>query len=58
MDDEKIIDLYWSRSELAIEETQKKYGRYCHCIAYQILHSDEDAKECVNDTYVGACAKI
>ena len=27
MDDNKIIDLYWKRSEFAIAETDKKYGR-------------------------------
>ena len=50
MDDQKIVDLYWERSETAIKETQRKYGKYCHAIAYAILHSDEDAEECVNDT--------
>ncbi len=52
--DEKIVDLYWARSEEAISETSKKYGALCHSIAYNILHSDEDAKECVNDTYFNA----
>ncbi len=51
MDDKQIVDLYWDRSEDAIAETQKKYGRYCHYIAYNILYSAEDAEECVNDTY-------
>ena len=49
MDDERIIALYLARSEQAITETSKKYGRYCHCIAYNILQNDEDAEECVND---------
>lgn len=52
MEDKQIVDLYWARSETAISETEKKYGRYCHYIAYQILCSDEDAKEVVNDTYL------
>lgn len=52
MDDKQIVDLYWARSETAIAETEKKYGRYCHYIAYQILYNDEDAKEVVNDTYL------
>lgn len=52
MEDKKIVELYWLRSEAAISETEKKYGRYCHYIAYQILSSDEDAKEVVNDTYM------
>lgn len=51
MDDNKIIDLYWKRSEAAIIETDKKYGRYCNTIACNILHNPEDAEECVNDTY-------
>lgn len=52
MDDSKIIELYMERSEQAISETSKKYGRYCHYIAYSILHNDEDSEECVNDTYL------
>lgn len=54
MEDVKIVELYWERSESAIEQTQKKYGRYCHHIAYSILASNEDAEECVNDTYLKA----
>ena len=54
MEDEKIVELYWERSEAAIAQTQSKYGKYCHYIAYNILYSDEDAEECVNDTYIKA----
>ena len=28
MDDKQILDLYWERSEAAISETTKKYGKY------------------------------
>ena len=52
MEDRQIVDLYLMRSEDAISETEKKYGRYCHYIAYCILENDEDAKEIVNDTYL------
>lgn len=52
MEDQKIIQLYWERSETAIAVTNQKYGRYCHCIAYNILRNDEDAEECVNDTWL------
>ena len=52
MEDKQIVELYWVRSETAIAETEKKYGHYCHYIAYQILYNDEDAKEVVNDTYL------
>ena len=37
MEDEKIIALFWSRSEQAIEETAAKYGRLCRKIAGNIL---------------------
>ena len=54
MDDRQIVDLYWERSETAISETSKKYGKYCCYIAYNILHNREDCEECVNDTYMRA----
>ncbi|MDD2235225.1 MAG: RNA polymerase sigma factor [Desulfitobacteriaceae bacterium] len=54
MDDSKIVELYWERSESAIIETTKKYSRYCHYISFNILHNNEDAEECVNDTYMRA----
>lgn len=52
MEDQQIVDLYFARSESAIAETDKKYGRYCHSIAYRILEDHEDSKEIVNDTYL------
>ena len=54
MNDRDIVNLYWERSEQAIVETEKKYGRYCHIIAYNILNSSEDSEECVNDTWMSA----
>ena len=53
MDDQQIIDLYFDRNEQAITETDVKYGKLCHSIAYNILNNHEDSEECVNDTYVG-----
>jgi RNA polymerase sigma-70 factor (ECF subfamily) len=58
MDDSQIIALYFRRSEDAIAETEKKYGKYCHYIAYNILYSPADAEECVNDTYMKAWQSI
>lgn len=43
MTDEAIIALYWDRSETAVAETERLYGRYFHSIAYRILWDDEDA---------------
>ena len=54
MEDEKIVMLYWERDENAIRETEMKYGKFCYTIAHNILHSREDAKECINDTWNGA----
>lgn len=54
MEDEKIVDLYWARSEKAVSETAAKYGKYCRTIAFNILASEEDAEECLNDTYMKA----
>lgn len=52
--DEQIIELYWSREEGAIRETDKKYGQFLFRIAYNMLHDREDSEECQNDTYLGA----
>lgn len=52
MEDGTIIDLYWQRSDRAIDETGKKYGKYCYKISYNILANREDCEECINDTYV------
>ena len=54
MEDSAIIDLYWAREERALQETDRKYGAYCHAIASNILKSREDAEECVSDTYLHA----
>ena len=58
MEDNLIIQLYFDRSEEAISQTAVKYGRYCHTIAYNILHNFEDSEECVNDTYWKAWGSI
>ena len=54
MEDSAIVDLYWQRSDRAISETDRKYGRYCHAIAYNFCANNEDAEECVNDTWFRA----
>lgn len=58
MEDKQIVDLYWQRSERAVTETQQKYGSYCYAIANRILGDPEDARETVNDTYLGAWNSI
>ena len=54
MDDAQIVQLYWDRNEQAIHATSDKYGNYCTSIAKNILGNQEDAEECVNDTYLNA----
>ena len=58
MDDKSIVDLYFSRDQEAITQTDKKYGHYCYRIAYNILTNREDAEESVSDTYVAAWRAI
>ena len=52
MEDRQIIDLLWERSEQGINEIARKYGRYCHKIAFNILADREDSEECISDTYL------
>lgn len=53
MEDKRIIDLFFARSELAIEALAAKYGALCSRIAVNILGNAMDAEECVNDAYLG-----
>lgn len=54
MEDTKILDLYWARSEQAIQETDKSYGGRLWTLANAILNNREDAEESVSDTYMQA----
>ena len=54
MEDNMILDLFWSRDQLAIAETRAKYGAHCHFIAYNILCDHMDSEECVSDTLLRA----
>ena len=58
MDDKQIVNLYFARSEQAIAETARKYGKYCSSIAQNILGNIPDTEETVNDTYIGAWNSI
>ena len=51
MEDAKIIELYNKRSELAVAETERKFGKMLFSIAMNILSNSEDSEETVNDTY-------
>lgn len=58
MEDNDIISLFFERSETAITETKKKYGKFVFGLAMQILHSESDSEECENDTYMAAWSAI
>ena len=49
MDERGIIALFFQRSEGALEELIQQYGKMLYSVAQKILHSKEDAEECVND---------
>ena len=57
IDDEKIIELFFERSEQGIRELDMKYGKICHNLSYNIVNSRRDAEECVNDAYLGALTR-
>ena len=54
MEDVRIIELFWERSQEAIAQTRTKYGRLIYSICMRILRIAEDAFECENDTYLKA----
>ena len=49
IDDEKIIEMFFERSEQGIRELDIKYGKACHNLSYHIVGSRQDAEECVNE---------
>ncbi|MFI3167087.1 MAG: sigma-70 family RNA polymerase sigma factor [Bacillota bacterium] len=51
MEDDKIIELYFSRNEQAITETKMKFERNLKGLSFNITKNAEDAEECLNDTY-------
>ena len=58
MEDKKIIDLFFSRSEQALTELAARYGSLLHSVAAHILSAAEDQEECVNDAYLGTWNSI
>ena len=52
MEDAKIIDLYFARSEEAICQTDAAYGKRLFNLADRILRNAQDSEESVSDTYL------
>lgn len=58
MEDEKIIELYFQRSEDAIRQTEDAYGHKLLSLSDRIVRNMQDAEESVNDTYLRAWETI
>ena len=58
LEDSAILDLFFERSERAIEELDKKYGAAVRKTTANILSDRQDAEECVNDAYLGVWNSI
>ena len=58
MTDEAIVELYWSRDEQAVSETERKYGKYLLKLAGNVLSDPQDREECVSDAYLAAWDSI
>jgi RNA polymerase sigma-70 factor (ECF subfamily) len=56
--DQAIVELFLSRDETAMRESQDRYAAYCQTIARRILGNEQDAEECVNDTWLSAWQSI
>lgn len=52
MEDRQIVELFWQRSEKALECCRRRYAAYCMAVARRILDSREDAEECLNDVWL------
>ena len=53
LEDRQIINLFYERSEQAIEELDRKYGAAVRKTAANILRRKQDVEECTNDTWLG-----
>lgn len=51
LEDSQIIELFFQRSERAIDAAEEKYGALCRSVAWNLLGNEEDVQECVNDTW-------
>lgn len=52
MEDREILAMLWDRNAEALDALAMKFGHRLQRLARNILPSDQDAQECVNDTYL------
>ncbi len=55
---ERITALLWQRSEAALDELAKHFGKRLYQTALNILGAHSDAEEAVNDTYLAVWNSI
>lgn len=58
MTDLQIIDLFFERSEQAINELAKSHEKPVRKLAYNILGNIQDVDECINDTWLAVWNSI
>ncbi|MBQ3078278.1 MAG: RNA polymerase sigma factor [Clostridia bacterium] len=58
MTDEALVELFWQRDEQALALTEQRHGASCRALARSILHSEDDADECLNDALLRAWRAI
>ena len=54
MNDNEMIDLFFTRDPQAIQAAKDTYGGYCAYIAGNLLQNRMDQEECLNDTWLRA----
>ncbi len=58
MIDDELVELYLSRNEDAVRKTEIKYGALLKKVIRNILNSEEDVNECLNDVYLALWQSI
>ena len=58
MEDPQIIELFWQRSETALDEVKQKYGPRALRFAHNLLNDPQDAEECVIDALMALWQQI
>ncbi len=54
MEDREIIELFFSRNEDALNESQKKYGRYLFTVAKNVLGDEGESQDMLNSAWLKA----
>ncbi len=58
LNDKAITELFLARDEAALDEVARRYGRMLMSVALGITGNEQDAEECVNDTYLAVWNSI